>query len=393
MASSDPTNEGLDRARTYGQWWDWRGEYTRVPIDDLTALCVAAYEAVGVAHDDAAFLVEGSIDKTIQGDHARGFVYIPATVRGIRAGRQDPNASIAITQSKGAVALVDGGPNAMGRLVCRAGMQAAIDRAREHGIGVAAARGSAGLLTQYVTMAIDAGFIGMVMTQTGPCVAPIGGTTALLGNGPFAVGVPAGERDPVVLDMSFTQSSASGVLLAAEQGEGIPPGVLLDAQGAPSTDPRDFRVVDRAKSPTEARGEGTLTPLGNSHKGYAMLFLIGLLSSVLSDTAPPWELAPGSGREGAVGGSLLIAIDPRAFGGGDTAATVDEFLDTVTGAPRRDGVDEILYPGLGSQRLRRERRARGTVDVPSPQLDALVQLAGELGLAVAPSLHPERLSP
>jgi LDH2 family malate/lactate/ureidoglycolate dehydrogenase len=373
MASSD-------RTRTYGQWWDWRGEYTRVPIADLQARCVAAYEAVGVAHDDAVFLVDGSIDKTMQGDHARGVVYIPATVRGIRAGRQDPRAPIDIVHAQGAVALVSGGPQAMGRLVCRAGMQAAIDRAAEHGIGVAAARGAAGLLTQYVTMAIDANQIGIVMTQTGPCVAPIGGFTALLGNGPFAVGVPAGRRDPVILDMSFTQTSASGVLLAAEQGETIPPGVLLDAHGRPSTDPRDFRAVDRAHSPTEARGEGTLTPLGNSHKGYAMLFLIGLLSSVLSDTAPPWDLAAGTRRDDAVAGSLMIAIDPHAFGAADPLGAVDSFIDVVTSAPRRPGVAEILYPGLGSQRLRRERRARGSVDVPTPQLDALDALARELGL-------------
>ena len=383
VAASD---EGSDRARTYGQWWDWRGDYSRVSIAELTALCVAAYEAVGASHDDASFLVAGSIDKTAQGDHARGVVYIPPTVRGIRAGRQDARASIEVVHSHGAVALVDGGPKALGRLVCRDAMQVAIDRAREHGIGVAAARGGAGLLTQFVTMAIDAQMIGMVMTQTGPCVAPLGGYTALLGNGPFAVGVPAGRRDPVVLDMSFTQTSASGVLLAAEQGETVPAGALLNAKGEPTTDPNDFREIDRSKSPTDARGDGTLTALGNSHKGYAMLFLIGLLSSVLSDTAPPWDLAAGPTRDGAVAGSLMIAIDPHAFGTADPTGAVDAFIDKITGAPRREGVDEILYPGLGSQRLRRARRERGTVDLPTPQLAALVALATELDLAVTPSL-------
>jgi LDH2 family malate/lactate/ureidoglycolate dehydrogenase len=210
----------------------------------------------------------------------------------------------------------------------------------------------------------------------------LGGYTALLGNGPFAAGVPARRHDPVVLDMSFTQSSASGVLLAAEQGESIPPGALLDPTGSATTDPRDFRNVDRSQSPTEARGDGTLTALGNSHKGYAMIFLIGLLSSVLSDTAPAWDLAPGSSAEGAVAGTVLIAIDPLAFGVADPLGAVDAFIDTVTTAPRRDGVAEILYPGMRSQQLRRARRARGWVDVPVPQLDALLALAGELNLAI-----------
>ena len=375
----------IDRARTFGQWWDWKGDYARVSIPALTGLCVAAYEAVGVASDDATFLAEGAIDKTIQGDHARGVIYIPPTVRSIRSGRQDPRAPIEVVHSRGASGLVAGGPRAIGRLVCRAGMNFAIDKAREHGVGLAAARGGAGLLTQYVTMAIEANMIGLVMTQTGPCVAPLGGYTALLGNGPFAVGVPAGRRDPVVLDMSFTQSSASGVLLAAEQGEAVPPGVLLDATGAATTDARDFRHIDRSASPTDAHGDGTLTPLGNNHKGFAMLFLIGLLSSVLSDTAPAWDLGPGSSAD-AVAGTLMIAIDPHAFGAADAFGAVDAFIDGVTSAPRRPGVDEILYPGMQSQKLRRGRRERGSVDLPVPQLDALRALAADLDLPVPASL-------
>jgi len=383
------TGQSTDHERTFGQWWDWKGEYKRVSIPALTALCVDAYRAAGVPPDDAAFLAEGAIDKTVQGDHARGVIYIPPQVRSIRSGRQDARAPIHVVQSRGASGLVAGGSKAIGRLVCRAGMRFAIDKAREHGIGLAAATGGAGLLTQYVTMAIDAGMIGVVMTQTGPCVAPLGGYTALLGNGPFAVGVPAARHDPVVLDMSFTQSSASGVLLAAEQGDRMPSGALLDSSGAPSTDPRDFRDVDRSKSPTEARGDGTLTALGNSHKGYAMIFLIGLLSSVLSDTAPAWDLAPGSASDGAVAGTLLIAIDPHAFGVADPPGAVDAFIDTVTTAPRREGVDEILYPGMRSQQLRRARRERGSVDVPVPQLDALLAMAAELGIEVAPLVTDE----
>jgi LDH2 family malate/lactate/ureidoglycolate dehydrogenase len=373
-----------DRARTYGQWWDWHGEYTRVPIDELTALCCRLYEAAGASSDDAAFLVAGSMDKTIQGDHARGVIYVPATVRAAAAGHQDLRAPISVIHQRGAAGLVDGGPKAAGRLVCRAGMQFAIDRAREYGIGVAGAKGGAGLLTQFVQMAIDAGMIGMVLTQTGPCVAPMGGYTALLGNGPFAVGVPAHDRDPVILDMSFTHTSASGVLLAAEQGDTLAPGLLLDSAGNPTTDPRAFREIDRGKSPTEAKGIGTLTPLGNSHKGFAMLFLIGLLSSVLSDTSPPWDLAAGN-RKGSAG-TVLFAIDPTALGIDDLPHLVDAFIDTVINAPRRDGVDEILYPGQRSQALRRARRARGTVDVPAPHIAALVALAPELGVTVPRAL-------
>lgn len=366
-----------DYERTYGQWWDWRGEYETVSIPALRALCEEAYVVAGASRDDAAFLVAGTLDKTVQGDHARGVVYVPATVNAARRGQQDLAAPISVRRHKPGAAVVDGGPLAAGRLVCRRGMQVAIDAARAHGVAVVGARGAAGLLTQFVQMAIDEGMIGLVMTQTGPCVAPLGSYKALLGNGPFAAGVPAHRHDPLIIDMSFTHTSASGVILAAEQNETLPPGLLLDAEGKPTTDPNDFREVNRAKSPTEAGGIGTLTALGNSHKGQAMLMLIGLLSSVLSDTSPPWELAAGANRGTA--GSVLIAIDPRALGVDDVAARVDAFLDVIVNARRRDDVAEILYPGRKSQQLRRERYERGTVAVPAPQVQALRALAADIG--------------
>ena len=376
--------------RTYGQWWDWRGAYETLAIEPLRQLCEEAYVVAGASPDDAAFLVAGTLDKTVQGDHARGVVYVPATVNAARRGQQDLAAPISVRRNKPAAAVVDGGPLAAGRLVCRRGMQVAIEAAHEHGAAVVGARGAAGLLTQFVQMAIDEGMVGLVMTQTGPCVAPLGSYKAFLGNGPFAAGVPARRHEPVIVDMSFTHTSASGVILAAEQNEVLPPGMLLDAAGNPTTDPNDFREVNRGKSPTEAGGIGTLTALGNSHKGQAMLMLIGLLSSVLSDTSPPWDLAPGPNRGTA--GSVLIAIDPRALGIDDLADRVDAFLDVIVNAPRRDGVAEILYPGLKSQQLRRERYQRGTVAVPAPQVAALRALAAEFAtpaiLAASERLHP-----
>jgi L-2-hydroxycarboxylate dehydrogenase (NAD+) len=371
-------------ARTYGQWWDWHGDYVEVPIDDLRAVGYAAYEAAGASPADARFLFDGELDKTLQGDHARGVVYFPNNIRLARAGTLDLAAAINVVREKAATAIVSGGARAVGRLVCKRGMELAIEKAREHAVGFVGAEGGAGLLTQYVAMAVDAGMVGIVVSQTGPAVAPVGGYEPLLGNGPFAIGVPAGAADPVILDMSFTQTSASGVLLAAQQGEHIPEGLILDASGEPTTDAGAFAPVDPEKRTGREQTRGTLAPLGG-HKGYAMLFALGLLASVLSDTSPPWELGGSVSPTGRTG-SLLIAIDTDALNP-DAPARVDAFIDRVTSAPRRPGVDEILYPGRRSQQLRRERRAAGTVAVPAPQLAALCDVADEVGVAVPSTLR------
>ncbi len=370
-----------ERTRTYGQWWDSSERFVRASIEELTRIGGAAYESVGAKPEDALFLFDTNLDKAIQGDHARGLGKLPGLIAAARSGALDVNPDIEIVRERSATAVVDGGPNASGRLVCRFGMEVAIAKAREHGVGWVGARSSGEILTPFVSQAVEAGMVALVMVQSFPSVAPLGGFQPLLGNGPIAFGVPAGDRDPVILDMSTTQSSASGVLMAAEQGEQIAPGLLLDGDGHATTDARDF--PDRELMKKLGGGfavRGTLVPLGGNHKGAALVFIIGLLSQLLTDTSPPWELfydLPERGRYGTV----LVAVDPTAFGASDEApAKVDAFIDRVTSAPRKPGADEILYPGQRSQQLKRERRESGVVELPESHFEGIRGLARELGM-------------
>ena len=48
-----------------------------------------------------------------------------------------------------------------------------------------------------------------LLTQETPAVmAPFGGVDAVLGNGPFAIAVPGGDGDHLVLDMSCAVTTA-----------------------------------------------------------------------------------------------------------------------------------------------------------------------------------------
>jgi len=371
----------MDRRRTAGQWWDSTDDFVVIPIAELERVGVAAYLGVGASEDDARFLFRTNLDKAIQGDHARGIVKVPGLIAQARRGELDVAPDIQVLRDRPGTAIVDGGRTASGRLVSRAAMALAIDKARATGVAMVAARGSGELLTSYVRQATDAGMVGMAMVQSVPTVAPHGGRGPLLGNAPFAIGVPAGDLDPLILDMSFTESSASGVLMAARQGQPVPPGVLLDEHGEPTTDASEFPDAELAAQFGEFCVRGSLVPLGGGHKGYAMVLVIGLLTSLLSDSNPPWDLyyhLPERGRYG----TLLWAIDPTALTGtstDDVGRRVDDFLGTVTAAPTREG-GEVLYPGQRSQELSRERRERGAIAVPRRDADAMDALAAELGI-------------
>jgi LDH2 family malate/lactate/ureidoglycolate dehydrogenase len=366
--------------RTAGQWWQTTEPFVTVTLPSLRRLGTAAYEMAGASAEDAAFLLAMNLDKALQGDHARGVDRIPAMVDAARNGHSDLAAKVSVLKERAGFALVDGGPKASGRLVCKAGMEIAVRKARETGIAFTGAQSQGQLLTPLIQIAVDAGMIGIAFNQSFPTVAPLGGAGPLLGNQPLAIGVPAGRHDPILLDMAMTQTSAAGMFLAAMQNQAVAPGLLLDEHGEPTTDATAFPT--RETFPGLGPGaRGSLTPLGNNHKGYAMVFMLSLLSAVLTDTSPPWELFYHLKKRGRYG-TVLIAIDPQALMPLDQfKARVDDYIDTVKAAPRAAGVDEILYPGEKSQRLRRQREQAGILALPASHADALDAMARRLGLA------------
>jgi L-2-hydroxycarboxylate dehydrogenase (NAD+) len=375
-----------DRARTYGQWWDWHGPYTTVPLEELEGFVERAWEAVGASPENARLLCSMALEKTIQGDHARGLVYFPMMARLARQGVLDVNPDVQVVRDHGATAVVDGGRRAAGFLVCHTAMRLAVEKARAHGVGLVGAKSAAGILGPLAELAAREGMVGIVLTQTMPAVAPLGGVRPMLGNAPFAVAVPTAEHDPVILDMSFTESSASGVLLSMSQDVPLPPGIVLDEHGEPTTDPHDFTDDPHTRAGA-ARMKGSLVPVGGGHKGYAVVFIVGLLAALLSDTDPPFPLSEeDEGGRGGRQGTVHIAVNPAVLNPRHAGQMVDAFIDALAESPRRPG-QEILYPGQRSQELRRARRARGTVDVPTPQVEAMAELGDLIGLPVPVALR------
>jgi LDH2 family malate/lactate/ureidoglycolate dehydrogenase len=368
--------------RTAGQWWQHQEKFVTVKLDSARVLMSTVYEKLGASPDNAKFYMNMSLDKAIQGDHARGVIRILNFVRGVQGGHLSLNPEIKILKETSNFALVDGGKLAAGPMVSKVAMELAIKKARNTGIAFGAAQGQAQILTLFTRMAVDAGMVGIVFNQSFPTVAPFGGAGALLGNQPLAVGVPAGRHDPVLFDASMTQSSASGMFLAAKQGQTVDPGLLLDEHGMPTTDATEFpskaEYVDPVLGP-DARG--TLTALGDNHKGYGLVFILCLLSAVLSDTSPPWELYYRLKEKRGRYGSVMIAIDPAVVMPLDKfKAQVDAFIDTVKASPRRAGVKEILYPGEKSQRLKREREQANMIAIPESHYKGLCTVADEFGL-------------
>jgi LDH2 family malate/lactate/ureidoglycolate dehydrogenase len=133
------------------------------------------------------------------------------------------------------------------------------------------------------------------------------------------------------------------------------------------------------------KSRGTLLPVGNSHKTYGLIFIVSLLTAVLADSNAPWDVGSiVSGRPADASehyGSTYMAIDPSAFLPLDEFhRRVDAFIDGLRASPTREGVNEILYPGEQSQRLKRERIQEGSFLLPASHHQLLTDLAKEVGL-------------
>ena len=82
----------------------------------------------------------------------------------------------------------------------------------------------------------EAGFIGLVLSQSPEYVAPHGSSQAVFGTNPIAVAVPT-EGQPLVVDMATSAAAWYDLLKAQQAGAAVAADVGFDAQGKPTTDP------------------------------------------------------------------------------------------------------------------------------------------------------------
>jgi len=340
-------------------------EAGRFSIDAMAAFSRDALMACGVPRQDAEIAADKMTEADRTGFDAHGIFRLGMYVKTLKSGRVNPRANIRVIQRSPATALVDGDAG-IGHLVMTYCTNLAIELARESGIGWVGARnsnhaGAAGIYAEIPTAHRMVGIYAAVSTINN--MGPWGGGEALIGTNPIAIGIPAGNEPPVVLDIATSIASFGNIRRYAAQGKPIPEGwVIHSATGAPITDPTKT-------------GEGVLLPIGG-HKGAGLALIIGLLAGVLNGAAFGRDVVDmvGPGTDPTNTGQFVIAIDVARFmAPGAFAAEVDRHLGELRGSKRLPGIDAIRMPGEDRRRRRQERLAKGVALPPNlvTQLDAL----------------------
>jgi L-2-hydroxycarboxylate dehydrogenase (NAD+) len=205
-------------------------------------------------------------------------------------------------------------------------------------------------------MAIMQDLVGLVIANTEPAMAPIGGKEAIIGTNPIAIGIPS-NKNYVSVDMATSTSARGKLLEALRKGEMIPENVALDAEGNPTIDP-------------EAALKGSILPFG-AHKGYALAFMIEILAGPLVKAAFGKQVTgTANPKEMCTKGDLLIAINPSMFGDlEDFKEEVDLFVDEVKSS------ENVFIPGDMEVRNFKKYIAEGinVDDKLSAQLKAITE--------------------
>jgi uncharacterized oxidoreductase len=315
---------------------------------ELQRIGVQLFMACGAPPDEAAAVTDELVESSLMGLDSHGVIRFPEYVDLVLSGAVKTGTPTRVLRESGATALVDCGLN-FGQVTARRMTAMAGAKAKASGIACVLSinSGHVGRLGSYPQKLAEDGLFGMAFvnaTQRGQMVWPFGGATGRLATNPIAFGAPS-DGDPVLLDMSTSALPEGKIRLLLQQGKQAPPGVIVDNQGNPITDPALFYTEPR----------GGLLPLGGpfGHKGFGLGVMVeiagGLLAGVASSVDHPQH-----------NGLCLIAIDPDAFCGRERfRELVSDLVAYMNATPPAPGSSGVIMPGAPEFVTKRRRMVEG----------------------------------
>lgn len=350
-------------------------DVTLVQFSLLRPFVLDVFKGMGVPHGDAKICTEVLLDADLKGLDTHGVNRLkPVYYDRVKAGLQSPVTMLDVVREGPTTAVVDGN-NGMGMVVAKKSMDLCIEKARELGMGMVAARNSThfGIAGYYSEMAAKRGLIGITGTNARPSIAPTFSVEPMLGTNPLTFAFPSDEEFPFSLDCATSIIQRGKVELYARKGEELPPGLVIKRDGSTSTNPdeilRDLLSGEAALLPLGGMGEDTA-----GYKGYGYATVVEILSASLQSGYFLKAI------NGVNLGHFFIAIDVSAFTDlDDFKKTTGDILRSLRAAKKAPGADRIYTAGEKEYLTSLERREKGVPMNASVQKE-LIQMRDELDL-------------
>ncbi|MDP2257369.1 MAG: malate/lactate/ureidoglycolate dehydrogenase [Polaromonas sp.] len=347
-----------------------------IPAHTLREQCASILVAASSSAEEADKVASNLVMANLSGHDSHGVGMLPRYVDAVLEGGLSPNASVQIVLDAGALLSLNG-QRGYGQVIGEQAMLLGIARAKTHGSCILALAEShhLGRIGHFAEMAVAQGLVSLhfVNVKSRPVVAPWGGTDGRFGTNPCCIGVPLKDQPPFVLDFATSRVAQGKMRVAYNQGKSVQPGLLMDEQGQPTTNP-GVVVVPQANG-----FFGALMPFGE-HKGYGLAVACELLGGALTGGGT-WHSPSVQGRA-IINSMLTVLIDPARLGtqtAFDTEARA--FVDWLRQSPPADGFDSVQIAGEPERAMRLQREQDG-IEVDLQTWQEIVEAAGKVGLDI-----------
>lgn len=344
--------------------------WTLIEDSRLREFGSTALQILGVPTKDATLVVDSLIQAELWGHSSHGLLRFPWYYERVKNRAMRAVAKPEFVIDSGPICVIDA-QDSIGQVITDFACQQAAIRAHEFGVAAIGVRNSNHFGTaMYFTRALaKKGFVVILTTNASPSMAPWGGSKKVLGNNPWSIAAPYGQR-VVALDMANTVVARGKIYAALEKQTDIPDDWAMTVEGKRTTDPAEAI-------------NGVVLPMGQ-HKGYAITFMMDVLSGVLTGS----HFATGvngpynpTAKSGA--GHLLLAIDIEKFSDGtDYEQRIEQLIGEVKSSPLAEGFSRIYYPGELEDETEKENLKLGGIRVFDSTLVELRKIANELGIEI-----------
>ena len=333
------------------------GGRVEVAADEAVRLLTDIFNKLGNPEDHSQVIANHLVDANLSGVESHGVMRAMQYADRMRDGAMKVGVRPQVRKTDTGVTVVDGGMGC-GIPAMALAYETVASLAEDSGLAAISVieTGHTGRHGAFADAAAARGFLtintGGGNRRVHGMVAPHGGSKGMLPTNPWCIGIPGGDRGPVVMDFA-TGRIAGGWLYAARSAGGlVPPDSILDRNGEPTRDPEDYF------------NGGAILPFGG-HKGYALSLMAEMIGEAMLGPSSPecnW---------------FLLAVDTKRFRAADAMQqAAEEILADLRSCPPAPGFAKVEIPG---EREREQReRSNGVIAVPEATWAQVLALSSEL---------------
>ncbi|PFG29819.1 Ldh family oxidoreductase [Paramicrobacterium agarici] len=340
----------------------------RFSSQQLSDFATSILTAQGVPEPDAEIVSASLVAADMGGHESHGMLRLPWYSARLSSGAMSARTDPVVVTDAGAMTILDG-RDGIGQVLVDRAMSRAMENAERFGIGAVGVRNSNhfGTAGHWTRSMAERGYVGILLTNSSPSMAPWGGLAKTVGSNPWSIATPGGPHGSVVLDISNSMVARGKIYAAIQNDADIPDTWALDAEGRATTDPH-------------AALQGTLQPIGE-HKGYGISFMIDMLAGVLTGSGYADQVVgPYSATGRSRCGHLVIAIKTDAcLPRDELLKRADDLVELTVWGPLAADSARIFVPGDHESENLERARLEG-VQLPERTVSDLNELAVSLNV-------------